>query len=171
MEFCSHKCLSYSLLLHVGLLTTGEIFRFIAFCEKYPFVLGNMMLFSLTSALGQVSDIAMVSFLALTAFEGSPSSANGRVKMDLFPKWRWLQSPHLWCLFPNWTKCYREKLEERWKLAKFEGCLTVSSLPKFYTIRNLYSMTGGVLCMYYNSPVLSLDLLIFETASFVVLLS
>jgi len=41
------------LILGVMVLLTGEIFSFIAFIGRYPFVLWNMMLFSLTSALGQ----------------------------------------------------------------------------------------------------------------------
>ena len=43
-----------SLFSSQGLIVSGELFRFLVFCEKYPFVLVNMMLFSLTSAIGQV---------------------------------------------------------------------------------------------------------------------
>lgn len=39
--------------LGVGVLFTGEVFRFLAFVERYPFVLWNMILFSITSAIGQ----------------------------------------------------------------------------------------------------------------------
>ena len=38
----------------LGILFTGEIFRFVVFCARYPYVLWNMMLFAATSAVGQV---------------------------------------------------------------------------------------------------------------------
>lgn len=38
----------------VGIVTTGELFEFVAFCEKYPYVLYNMLAFSCASAIGQV---------------------------------------------------------------------------------------------------------------------
>jgi len=41
------------LLLGVMILLTGEIFSFVGFVTRYPYVIWNMMLFSLTSALGQ----------------------------------------------------------------------------------------------------------------------
>ena len=41
-------------LLYLGILFTGEVFRFMAFCARYPYVLWNMMLFAATSAIGQV---------------------------------------------------------------------------------------------------------------------
>ena len=41
-------------LLCLGILFTGEVFRFMAFCARYPYVLWNMMLFAATSAIGQV---------------------------------------------------------------------------------------------------------------------
>lgn len=42
-----------SLYLGVAVLFTGEIFSFVSFCKRYPYVLWNMVLFSITSALGQ----------------------------------------------------------------------------------------------------------------------
>lgn len=41
------------LYLGAGILFTGEIFSFIAFVQRYPYVIWNMLLFSITSALGQ----------------------------------------------------------------------------------------------------------------------
>jgi len=42
-----------TLYLGVAILFTGEIFSFISFCQRYPYVLWNILLFSITSALGQ----------------------------------------------------------------------------------------------------------------------
>jgi len=42
-----------ALYLGAAILFTGEIFSFISFCERYPYVLWNIVLFSITSALGQ----------------------------------------------------------------------------------------------------------------------
>ncbi|XP_019637760.1 PREDICTED: solute carrier family 35 member B1-like [Branchiostoma belcheri] len=41
-------------ILAVCIGVTGEVFSFLKFLEKYPYVLGNMFIFSLTSALGQL---------------------------------------------------------------------------------------------------------------------
>jgi len=41
------------LYLGVSIVATGEIFQFVTFCGNYPHVLWNMVLFALTSALGQ----------------------------------------------------------------------------------------------------------------------
>ncbi|KAK3740313.1 hypothetical protein QZH41_000878 [Actinostola sp. cb2023] len=40
-------------LLGLGIVTTGELFQFITFCEKYPYVLYYMLTFSCASAIGQ----------------------------------------------------------------------------------------------------------------------
>lgn len=42
-----------ALILLTALTLTGEGFSFLGFVQRYPFVLGNMLLFSLASALGQ----------------------------------------------------------------------------------------------------------------------
>ncbi|KAK7092573.1 hypothetical protein V1264_008299 [Littorina saxatilis] len=40
--------------LAIGLVITGEIFQFIPFMMRYPYVLVNMFLFSICSAAGQM---------------------------------------------------------------------------------------------------------------------
>ncbi|XP_057294160.1 solute carrier family 35 member B1-like [Hydractinia symbiolongicarpus] len=40
-------------LLGTAIIFTGELFQFVAFCGRYPYVLWNMLLFSVASALGQ----------------------------------------------------------------------------------------------------------------------
>jgi len=42
-----------ALYLGVAVLFTGEVFQFVAFVQRYPYVMWNVLLFSLTSALGQ----------------------------------------------------------------------------------------------------------------------
>ncbi|XP_077316120.1 solute carrier family 35 member B1 [Lithobates pipiens] len=42
-----------SLFLGAGILFTGELWEFLSFTERYPFIIYNILLFSLTSALGQ----------------------------------------------------------------------------------------------------------------------
>ena len=37
-----------------ALLTSGEVFQFVAFCQRYPSVLFHILTFSLASAIGQV---------------------------------------------------------------------------------------------------------------------
>ena len=37
-----------------ALVTSGEVFQFVAFCQRYPSVLLHIMSFSLASAIGQV---------------------------------------------------------------------------------------------------------------------
>lgn len=39
----------------LGILFTGELWEFLSFAERYPAVIYNILLFGLTSALGQVS--------------------------------------------------------------------------------------------------------------------
>ena len=39
----------------LGILFTGELWEFVSFAERYPAVIYNILLFGLTSALGQVS--------------------------------------------------------------------------------------------------------------------
>lgn len=41
--------------LSLGILFTGELWEFLSFAERYPAVIYNILLFGLTSALGQVS--------------------------------------------------------------------------------------------------------------------
>lgn len=43
-----------TLFLAITLTFTGEIFKFLSFVRAYPFVLGHMMLFSISGAAGQV---------------------------------------------------------------------------------------------------------------------
>lgn len=38
-----------------GILFTGELWEFLSFTERYPSIIYNILLFGLTSALGQVS--------------------------------------------------------------------------------------------------------------------
>lgn len=38
-----------------GILFTGELWEFLSFAERYPAIIYNILLFGLTSALGQVS--------------------------------------------------------------------------------------------------------------------
>lgn len=40
-------------ILAISLLTTGEVFQFVSFCERYPYVLFHILSFSLASAIGQ----------------------------------------------------------------------------------------------------------------------
>ncbi|RMX57542.1 hypothetical protein pdam_00005749 [Pocillopora damicornis] len=40
-------------ILAITLLTSGEVFQFIAFCQRYPYVLLHIFTFSLASAIGQ----------------------------------------------------------------------------------------------------------------------
>ncbi|XP_073237250.1 solute carrier family 35 member B1-like isoform X2 [Porites lutea] len=40
-------------ILAISLLTTGEVFQFVSFCQRYPYVLFHILLFSLASAIGQ----------------------------------------------------------------------------------------------------------------------
>ncbi|KAJ1136254.1 hypothetical protein NDU88_002671 [Pleurodeles waltl] len=42
-----------TLMLGAGIVFTGELWEFLSFAERYPSILYNIMLFSLTSALGQ----------------------------------------------------------------------------------------------------------------------
>ena len=46
--------LSSFLLMFTALLTSGEVFQFVAFCQRYPHVLIHILTFSLASAIGQV---------------------------------------------------------------------------------------------------------------------
>lgn len=39
----------------LGILFTGELWEFLSFAERYPTIVYNILLFGLTSALGQVS--------------------------------------------------------------------------------------------------------------------
>ncbi|XP_020891867.1 solute carrier family 35 member B1-like [Exaiptasia diaphana] len=40
-------------ILGLSIVTTGELFAFVTFCEKYPYVLAYMLTFSCASAIGQ----------------------------------------------------------------------------------------------------------------------
>ncbi|XP_025771989.1 solute carrier family 35 member B1 [Puma concolor] len=42
-----------TLLLGAGILFTGELWEFLSFAERYPTIIYNILLFGLTSALGQ----------------------------------------------------------------------------------------------------------------------
>ena len=46
--------LSSFLFMFTALLTSGEVFQFVAFCQRYPHVLIHILTFSLASAIGQV---------------------------------------------------------------------------------------------------------------------
>ncbi|XP_075033324.1 solute carrier family 35 member B1 isoform X2 [Mixophyes fleayi] len=48
-----HINLCSSLFLGAGILFTGELWEFLSFTERYPSIIYNILLFSLTSALGQ----------------------------------------------------------------------------------------------------------------------
>ncbi|XP_027761373.1 solute carrier family 35 member B1 [Empidonax traillii] len=48
-----------TLFLGAGILFTGELWEFLSFTERYPSVIYNILLFGLTSALGQVSAPAL----------------------------------------------------------------------------------------------------------------
>ncbi|XP_012942758.1 solute carrier family 35 member B1 [Aplysia californica] len=49
--------------LSIGVVITGELFEFVAFANRYPYVLFNMISFSLASAVGQ-----MFIFITVTTF-------------------------------------------------------------------------------------------------------
>lgn len=49
-----------TLILIAGLLVTGELFQFVAFTSKYPFLLINLSLLALTGAFGQLFIFMMV---------------------------------------------------------------------------------------------------------------
>lgn len=48
------KALVLSSVFIPALVTSGEVFQFVAFCQRYPSVLLHIMSFSLASAIGQV---------------------------------------------------------------------------------------------------------------------
>ncbi|XP_018408219.1 PREDICTED: solute carrier family 35 member B1 isoform X2 [Nanorana parkeri] len=48
-----HINLWSSFFLGAGIFFTGEIWEFLSFTERYPYIIYNILLFSLTSALGQ----------------------------------------------------------------------------------------------------------------------
>ena len=52
--FCHVKALVLSSVFIPALVTSGEVFQFVAFCQRYPSVLLHIMSFSLASAIGQV---------------------------------------------------------------------------------------------------------------------
>ena len=54
-----------TLFLGIGIIGTGEVLSFIEFVNRYPFVLWNIFLFSIMSALGQL-------FIFLTVSEFGP---------------------------------------------------------------------------------------------------
>ena len=61
MVFCLFKIvnwvsLNFAVVLVSGLLATGEGLEFLSFSFKYPWVIVQLVLFSLCSAIGQVSD-------------------------------------------------------------------------------------------------------------------
>lgn len=43
-----------------GILFTGELWEFLSFTERYPSIIYNILLFGLTSALGQVSGVHLL---------------------------------------------------------------------------------------------------------------
>lgn len=51
------------LLLFLGILFTGELWEFLSFAERYPTIIYNILLFGLTSALGQVSSLEEAAWL------------------------------------------------------------------------------------------------------------
>ena len=57
----NHMMLSINLwstvLLGAGILFTGELWEFLSFAERFPTIIYNILLFGLTSALGQVSTL------------------------------------------------------------------------------------------------------------------
>lgn len=54
---CVYACVGMHLrcCFFLGLLFTGELWEFLRFAERFPAVIYNILLFGLSSALGQVS--------------------------------------------------------------------------------------------------------------------
>lgn len=50
-------------LLFLGILFTGELWEFLSFAERYPTIIYNILLFGLTSALGQVRSLEEAAWL------------------------------------------------------------------------------------------------------------
>ncbi|XP_022238954.1 solute carrier family 35 member B1-like isoform X2 [Limulus polyphemus] len=55
--------------LGVALLLTGEVWKFLVFVQNYPYIIYNILMFSITSALGQM-------FIFLTVSEFGPLSCS-----------------------------------------------------------------------------------------------
>ena len=53
------------LITSTALLTSGEVFQFIAFCQRYPYVLLHIFTFSLASAIGQVWPVLRTSIILI----------------------------------------------------------------------------------------------------------
>lgn len=69
-----------------GILFTGELWEFLSFAERYPSILYNILLFGLTSALGQVDSILFSYPKPLhAAFLISPLLGGLKVKLPDLP--------------------------------------------------------------------------------------
>ena len=55
-----HQYMHYTMIISFceAIVLTGEIWNSIAFCQRHPSVLPNMLSFSIASALGQVSYVS-----------------------------------------------------------------------------------------------------------------
>lgn len=66
--FVQMNTIYYYLFLCIALLLTGEIFEFFAFIHRHPFVIWDLMTFSVASALGQVNSLLKLNLKFLNYF-------------------------------------------------------------------------------------------------------
>lgn len=52
--YCDYCSDFFLFIFLAALLTTGEVFQFVSFCQRFPHVLLHILTFSLASAIGQV---------------------------------------------------------------------------------------------------------------------
>jgi len=72
----------FIVILLPGILFTGELWEFLSFTERYPSIIYNILLFGLTSALGQVNYTSPFCSLRWDAFA---QVGDGKVRLV-----RWL---------------------------------------------------------------------------------
>lgn len=65
------------LLIFLGILFTGELWEFLSFAERYPTITYNILLFGLTSALGQVSFLGEAAWFPSWVFQKKWLGAEG----------------------------------------------------------------------------------------------
>lgn len=82
-----------------GILFTGELWEFLSFTERYPSIIYNILLFGLTSALGQVNTLPVFCSLHGDVFAQFRES-----------KVRLLHFPLLWLLLAFCTGYLQTKI-------------------------------------------------------------
>lgn len=87
-----------------GILFTGELWEFLSFTERYPSIISNILLFGLTSALGQVGALRWGQGSGTGFWVGFPSLGGnsqgicgcpvpGRVPGQVGAPWDWGRRP------------------------------------------------------------------------------